>query len=124
MMKRKYEIIFIFGFTALFLCGIGDWLIGYEPPGGTPLIFGISSTSIADVPVWFYIRVWMHGFWPCNGGSSGEKRYFPGNKDVQAIPFWHEIRAFDVCLFPCGMLYCAAADSGVPACRAGCEDSE
>ena len=48
-------IIFIFGFTALFLCGIGDWLIGYEPPGGTPLIFGISSTSIADVPVWFYI---------------------------------------------------------------------
>ena len=55
MMKRKYEIIFIFGFTALFLCGIGDWLIGYEPPGGTPLIFGISSTSIADVPVWFYI---------------------------------------------------------------------
>lgn len=55
MMKRKYGIIFIFGFTALFLCGIGDWLIGYEPPGGTPLIFGISSTSIADVPVWFYI---------------------------------------------------------------------
>ena len=49
---------------------------------------------------------------------------FSENKDVQAIPFWHEISAFDVCFFPCGMLYCAAADSGVPACRAGCEDSE
>ncbi len=55
MMKRKYGTIFIFGFIALFLCGIGDWLIGYEPPGGMPLVFGISSTSISDVPVWFYI---------------------------------------------------------------------
>lgn len=46
---------FLFGFAALFLCGIGDWLIGYEPQGGVPLLFGISSTSIVEVPAWFYV---------------------------------------------------------------------
>ncbi len=51
----------IFGFISLFLCGIGDWLIGYEPAGGEPLVFGISSTSITDVPVWFYILSLMFG---------------------------------------------------------------
>ena len=45
----------LFGFAALFLCGIGDWLIGYDPPGGEPLLFGISNTAIAAVPSWFYI---------------------------------------------------------------------
>ena len=44
-----------FGFFALFLCGIGDWLIGYDPPGGEPLVFGISNTAITAVPSWFYI---------------------------------------------------------------------
>lgn len=44
-----------FGFFALFLCGIGDWLIGYDPPGGEPLIYGISNTAITEVPSWYYI---------------------------------------------------------------------
>ncbi len=51
--KRKKNLLF--GFAALFLCGIGDWLIGYDPPGGEPLLFGIGSTSITAVPAWFYI---------------------------------------------------------------------
>ena len=50
-MKKR----FIFGFIAIFLCGVGDWLIGYEPQGGEPLIFGISNTSISEVPAWFYV---------------------------------------------------------------------
>ena len=45
----------LFGFAALFLCGIGDWLIGYDPPGGESLICGISNTAITAVPSWFYI---------------------------------------------------------------------
>ncbi len=45
----------MFGAVALFLCGIGDWLIGYEPPGGEPLVFGITRTSIAAVPTWLYV---------------------------------------------------------------------
>ena len=55
-MKAKTEKrAFLFGFAALFLCGIGDWLIGYDPPGGEPLIFGISNTAIIAVPSWYYI---------------------------------------------------------------------
>lgn len=38
MERIKQKKILIFGFIALFLCGIGDWLIGYEPQGGIPLI--------------------------------------------------------------------------------------
>ncbi len=52
---RRWKKCFVFGFVTLFLCGIGDWLIGYDPPGGEPLIFGISNTSITSVPTWFYI---------------------------------------------------------------------
>lgn len=55
MRDQKLKSALLFGFAALFLCGIGDWLIGYEPPGGMPLVFGISSTSITGVPTWFYI---------------------------------------------------------------------
>ena len=55
MKSKNQKRILIFGFIALLLCGIGDWLIGYEPEGGLPLIYGISSTSITDVPTWFYI---------------------------------------------------------------------
>ena len=51
--KRKKALLF--GFAALFLCGIGDWLIGYDPPGGEPLLFGISNTAIAGLPTWLYI---------------------------------------------------------------------
>ena len=53
--SRKWKSSLIFGFTALFLCGVGDWLIGYEPAGGEPLVFGISSTTVTAVPTWFYI---------------------------------------------------------------------
>ncbi len=57
MMEKtnRWKKIFIFGFLTLFLCGVGDWLIGYEPQGGEPLIFGISNTSISEVPTWFYV---------------------------------------------------------------------
>ena len=55
-MKAKTEKrALLFGFAALFLCGIGDWLIGYDSPGGEPLIYGISNTAITAVPSWFYI---------------------------------------------------------------------
>ncbi len=53
MTTRKKALLF--GFTALFLCGIGDWLIGYDPPGGESLIYGISNTAITAVPSLFYI---------------------------------------------------------------------
>lgn len=58
---NRWKRIFIFGFIALFLCGIGDWLIGYEPKGGEPLIFGISNTSIVLVPTWFYVTSLFFG---------------------------------------------------------------
>ena len=58
---KKLEAVFIFGFIALFLCGIGDWLIGYEPEGGLPIVFGITTTAIADVPVWFYVLSFFLG---------------------------------------------------------------
>ncbi len=53
-MERKKNAL-IFGFVGLFLCGIGDWLIGYEPRGGQAILFGITNTRITDVPSWFYI---------------------------------------------------------------------
>ena len=50
-MKAKTEKrAFLFGFAALFLCGIGDWLIGYDPPGGEPLIYGSDETLYACAP--------------------------------------------------------------------------
>ena len=52
---------FLFGFFALLLCGIGDWLIGYDPPGGEPLVFGIGNTAISSVPSWFYILSLLFG---------------------------------------------------------------
>lgn len=54
-MNAKSKRIFYFGFISLLLCGVGDWLIGYEPQGGQELIYGITRTTIADVPTWFYI---------------------------------------------------------------------
>ena len=60
-MNVKSNRIFIFGFISLLLCGVGDWLIGYEPRGGQELIYGITSTTIADVPTWFYILSMFFG---------------------------------------------------------------
>ena len=60
-MNDKSKRIFIFGFISLLLCGVGDWLIGYEPKGGEPLMFGISHTSIAQVPTWFYVLSLLFG---------------------------------------------------------------
>lgn len=59
--QKRLEASFVFGFIALLLCGVGDWLIGYEPEGGMPLAFGITSTAIADVPVWFYVLSFFFG---------------------------------------------------------------
>ena len=52
---------FIFGFISLLLCGVGDWLIGYEPEGGEPLIYGITTTAISGVPTWFYVLSFFFG---------------------------------------------------------------
>ena len=52
---------FIFGFISLLLCGVGDWLIGYEPEGGEPLIYGITTTAISSVPTWFYVLSFFVG---------------------------------------------------------------
>ncbi len=57
----KLKKYFIFGFIALILCGVGDWLMGYEPEGGEELIFGITRTTIASVPTWFYILSMFFG---------------------------------------------------------------
>ena len=59
--NKKLKSAFIFGFISLLLCGVGDWLIGYEPEGGLPLVFGITTTAIADVPVWFYVLSFFFG---------------------------------------------------------------
>ena len=60
-MNAKSKRIFYFGFLSLLLCGVGDWLIGYEPQGGQELIYGITRTTIADVPTWFYILSMLFG---------------------------------------------------------------
>ena len=60
-MNAKSKRIFYFGFISLLLCGGGDWLIGYEPQGGQELIYGITRTTIADVPTWFYILSMLFG---------------------------------------------------------------
>ena len=60
--NKKLEASFIFGFISLLLCGVGDWLIGYEPEGGEPLIYGITTTAIAGVPTWFYVLSFFLGF--------------------------------------------------------------
>lgn len=59
--KKTWGNVLIFGFVALFLCGIGDWLIGYDPQGGQELIFGITNTKITEVPSWFYITSMAFG---------------------------------------------------------------
>ncbi len=51
----------LFGFVTLFLCGIGDWLIGYEPDGGEPMLFGFMNTALVNVPVWFYVISMIFG---------------------------------------------------------------
>jgi hypothetical protein len=60
--NKKLEAAFIFGFITLLLCGVGDWLIGVEPEGGEPLIYGITTTTIAGVPTWFYVLSFFFGF--------------------------------------------------------------
>ncbi|MCM1479524.1 MAG: hypothetical protein NC085_07450 [Muribaculaceae bacterium] len=59
--KKSWKKALIFGFVTLFLCGIGDWLIGYEPQGGRELIFGITNTNITEVPSWFYFTSMVLG---------------------------------------------------------------
>lgn len=60
-MNVKSKRIFIFGFISLLLCGVGDWLIGYEPQGGQELIYGLTRTTITDVPTWFYVLSMFFG---------------------------------------------------------------
>ena len=60
-MNVSKKTAFIFGFISLLLCGVGDWLIGYEPEGGEPLIYGITTTAITGVPTWFYVLSFFFG---------------------------------------------------------------
>lgn len=60
-MNVSKKTSFIFGFISLLLCGVGDWLIGYEPEGGEPLIYGITTTAITGVPTWFYVLSFFFG---------------------------------------------------------------
>ena len=59
--QKKLEGAFIFGFITLLLCGVGDWLIGYEPESGEPLIYGMTTTAISTVPSWFYVLSFFFG---------------------------------------------------------------
>lgn len=59
--EKNWNNVLLFGFIALFLCGVGDWLIGYEPQGGQELIFGITNTKITEVPSWFYVTSMVFG---------------------------------------------------------------
>lgn len=59
--KKSWHGALIFGFVTLFLCGIGDCLIGYDPPDGQELIFGITSTKITEVSSWFYVTSMVFG---------------------------------------------------------------
>lgn len=61
MNEKRLSRVFIFGFITLILCGVGDWLIGYEPKGGEELVYGITRTTIASVPTWFYILSMFFG---------------------------------------------------------------
>lgn len=45
----------LFGAVALFLCGVGDWLLGYVPLGGEPILFGFLNSNIVQIPSWFYL---------------------------------------------------------------------
>lgn len=74
--SRKRALIF--GFLTLFLCGIGDWLIGYYPQGGRPLIFGITTTAIATIPSWFFILSMIFGVL----SGFGCKEYAPVMVDI------------------------------------------
>ena len=59
--NNKWKRALIFGFITLFICGIGDWLICYEPQGGEPLVFGITSTALVEVPAWFFVLSMVFG---------------------------------------------------------------
>ena len=55
-MRRENVIkALLFGAVALFLCGVGDWLLGYVPLGGEPILFGFLNSNIVQVPSWFYL---------------------------------------------------------------------
>ena len=60
-MTMSKKSAFIFGFITLLLCGVGDWLLGYEPEGGEPLIYGMTTTAISGVPIWFYVLSFFFG---------------------------------------------------------------
>ncbi|MCM1300057.1 MAG: hypothetical protein NC203_03950 [Firmicutes bacterium] len=89
--KRIWKKSLIFGFAALFLCGIGDWLIGYDPPGGQELIFGITSTKITEVPSWFYVTSMVFGVL----SAFGCKAFAPVMSEIfDALGIKHESKAY------------------------------
>ena len=68
----------LFGFVTLFLCGIGDWLIGYEPSGGEPMLFGFMNTALVNVPAWFYVISMLLGIL----SGFGCKSYAPAMTEI------------------------------------------
>ena len=55
MNRESVRKALLFGAVALFLCGIGDWLLGYVPLGGEPILYGFLNSNIVQVPPWFYV---------------------------------------------------------------------
>ena len=55
MDREHVKKALMFGTVALFLCGIGDWLLGYAPLGGEPILFGFLNSNVVQVPSWFYV---------------------------------------------------------------------
>lgn len=89
--KKVWSNALIFGFAALFICGIGDWLIGYEPQGGQELIFGITNTKITEVPSWFYLASMAFGVLSAFGCRS----YAPVMVEIlDALPVKRESKAY------------------------------
>ncbi len=105
MRNRNRKAALLFGFVALFLCGIGDWLIGYEPPGGVPLIFGISSTSITGVPTWFYILSLGIGILSGFGCRVFAPAMLETMKETGISPDTRAYRAFRFGLFSAPMMF-------------------
>lgn len=111
----------LFGFVTLFLCGIGDWLIGYEPNGGEPMLFGFVNTALVNVPAWFYVLSMILGILSGFGCKSyaltmieilewiGIDRKF---QNVQAVSFWLLVCSADVRDISYCLLYRASDRSG------------
>lgn len=69
VMESKRKLYLLFGFTGMFLCGIGDILFAFRGEGEPYAIGGMISMHIDQVPLWYYKLsffigiVAMIGYW-------------------------------------------------------------